>query len=319
VKLETIRGSGENRVTKEVTVPLDKLSKSCQSRVRQIAKLQPKIDELLAAAPESPADGMADAGGEYAVGRPRGMRGERGGYGYGGYGGYGSQGGEAAAEEPAAGDVGATTRPYSAAETQIDTGANDPDPLGFGELANEPPLDTSAGYGAVPPGVEGVSTGYSVGRPGGDAAAADAADPSQWAASYDAFLANFNPGLSAGGGSALDWGNLVDLRAMNDAAAEHARDRSADPERTQIREIADLMGEVRWQGSFAGIEPRAAGGPEVRFNLPPLPAPLKIRFIADESEAATFSQMRRGQPVQFTGRFDISTPNEIDVYVRLAN
>jgi hypothetical protein len=317
VKLETARGSGENRVTREVQVPVDKLSKACQNRVRRIAFLQPKLDELLAAAPDTPAEGMAGAGGEYAVGPPRGMRGERGGYGYGESGGYGSPTGDATAEDPAAGDVSATERPYSAAETQVDNGANDPDPLGFGELANEPPLDTSAGYGVVPPGVEGVPTGYEVGRPGGDPAAAGSADRSQWATSYDAFLANFTSTANQGG--SIDWGELADLQAMNDAAAEHSRDSSADPSRSNISDLANRLGEVRWQGMFIRVESQQAGGPLVVFNYRPLPDPLKIRFIADESEASAFSAMQRGQIVAFVGRFDIKTPNEIDVYIRQAN
>ena len=93
VKLATVRGSGANRVAREVTVPLEKLSKTSQSRVRQIAKVQEKLDELLAAGPgagrEGAADGGSEYGGEYGSGSGRGMRvGRPGDGGYGSYGGY---------------------------------------------------------------------------------------------------------------------------------------------------------------------------------------------------------------------------------------
>ena len=143
--------------------------------------------------------------------------------------------------------------------------------------------------------------------------------PAQWASTYDAFRANFTSTGSEGGAASIDWGHLADLRAMNEAAAEFARGSSADPNRIQISEIADRLGEVRWQGMFLRVEPQESGGPVVVFNYMPLPEPLKIRFIADESEANSFSELQRGQIVAFTGRFDIKTKNEIDVRIRLAS
>ena len=60
VRLEVSRGSGKDRIVKEVQVPVAKLSKACQSRVRQIARLQPKLDELVAAEAEADDDELAD-------------------------------------------------------------------------------------------------------------------------------------------------------------------------------------------------------------------------------------------------------------------
>ncbi|MEX2307831.1 MAG: hypothetical protein WD738_09585 [Pirellulales bacterium] len=58
VKLQMVRGRGADRVVQEKAVPVAKLSKTCQSRVRQIATLQKKLDELLVA--ESEADDGRD-------------------------------------------------------------------------------------------------------------------------------------------------------------------------------------------------------------------------------------------------------------------
>ena len=43
VKLRVIEGSGDDRVVKEVTIPLEKLSKVCQARVRRIDALSEKV------------------------------------------------------------------------------------------------------------------------------------------------------------------------------------------------------------------------------------------------------------------------------------
>src|SRR5690606_28054691 len=43
VKLEAARGRGQDRAVKLIQVPVEKLSTQCQSRVRQIARLQPKL------------------------------------------------------------------------------------------------------------------------------------------------------------------------------------------------------------------------------------------------------------------------------------
>jgi hypothetical protein len=62
VRLEVVRGSGKDRAVGEVQVPVDKLSRACQSRVRQIARLQPRLDELAAAEAEEDEENDAEGG-----------------------------------------------------------------------------------------------------------------------------------------------------------------------------------------------------------------------------------------------------------------
>jgi hypothetical protein len=67
VKLQVARGHGKDRTVKEISVPVEKLSKQCQSRVRQISRLQPKLDELITAeaeadnAQEQPGDSLSSS------------------------------------------------------------------------------------------------------------------------------------------------------------------------------------------------------------------------------------------------------------------
>jgi hypothetical protein len=96
VKLRVIRGSGDQRIIKDIEVPLEKLSKLCQSRVRQIAFLAEKVAEAAAAEAQAETDdggqpGLAESPTESreSFGRdraeperferqPGGVRGERG-------------------------------------------------------------------------------------------------------------------------------------------------------------------------------------------------------------------------------------------------
>ncbi len=77
VKIEAVRGSGANRVVKEIQVPVEKLSKTSQSRVRQIDTLQKKLDELAAAAPVGEAGETENLAAQYGEQGPP-MEDERG-------------------------------------------------------------------------------------------------------------------------------------------------------------------------------------------------------------------------------------------------
>lgn len=48
VTISVVKGSGATRSEKEVVVPVERLSKTCQSRVKQIETIQKKLDELIA-------------------------------------------------------------------------------------------------------------------------------------------------------------------------------------------------------------------------------------------------------------------------------
>ena len=84
VKLRVIQGVGDKRVVKDVTIPLEKLSKSCQARVRQIGVLSEKVAEAVAEEQEDEDEDETDGGGRGGEMRddqalaeePRGGRGQ---------------------------------------------------------------------------------------------------------------------------------------------------------------------------------------------------------------------------------------------------
>jgi len=62
VKLRVIEGSGDQRIVKEVTIPLEKLSKACQSRVRRISVLSEKVAAAIEAEKDAEKSDALDEG-----------------------------------------------------------------------------------------------------------------------------------------------------------------------------------------------------------------------------------------------------------------
>lgn len=132
VTLRIMRGKGAERTSDDKTVPVEKLSKECQSRVKQIDIAQKKIKEMAAklakdgntTIPASPSE---------TPGAP--MANERG-------------------AEPGAAGPGPDGPAVAAAPSapQPDPSTLEPDPLGFAEVPITPPA--APGPGELPPGVQ---------------------------------------------------------------------------------------------------------------------------------------------------------------------
>jgi hypothetical protein len=69
VKLRVIEGSGDQRVVKEVIIPLEKLSKICQARVRRIGGLSEKVAAAIAEATDLESEKDEGHAGEMPVDR----------------------------------------------------------------------------------------------------------------------------------------------------------------------------------------------------------------------------------------------------------
>jgi hypothetical protein len=133
------KGTGKDRATQEYDVPIEKLNKTSQSRVKQIDTLQKKLDELASAEPKSgeggAQPGVPEAGAE---GHGRAVRGR-----------YGrpAKGADATTAGPEGAQAPGPQPPAQAQAPAVDPSASEPDPLGFAEL---PPVSPGPGPGAGP-------------------------------------------------------------------------------------------------------------------------------------------------------------------------
>jgi hypothetical protein len=140
VKLSFAKGTGKDRVIKEVDIEVEKLNKTCQARVKQIDVLQKRLDEL-ATTGAAKGDSAGGHGGPEGPGAP--MAGERDAHPRNGRGPEGPSAGPGAPPpQPGA--------PPQAAAPEADPSASEPDPLGFAEL---PPVAPPAAV--APPGGPG--------------------------------------------------------------------------------------------------------------------------------------------------------------------
>jgi hypothetical protein len=157
------------------------------------------------------------------------------------------------------------------------------------------------------------------------ASGADASiDRTQWLTSYAAFRANFKFEANESGAKVFGWGELHDLKAASEAASTKpqrtVRDGEAPP--PVPAEALARVGEVQWEAPLIRAKPaKAAGGDsEVEFRLPPLPRPMKIRFLLDPQESfESWSKLPANEQVKFVGRFESAKPRAIVMRVRLNN
>lgn len=134
VTLRIMRGKGAERTSDDKTVPVEKLSKECQSRVKQIDIAQKRIKEMAAKLAK---DGNTTIPALPAENSGAPMTDER-----------GAEPG-AAGPGPSPGGPAAATAP---AAPEPDPSALEPDPLGFAEVPLAPPAAPIPGD--IPPGVQ---------------------------------------------------------------------------------------------------------------------------------------------------------------------
>jgi hypothetical protein len=331
VTIAVMKGSGADRTADEKTVPVDKLSKTCQVRVKQIDLLQKKLKEM-----------SAKAGPNGTPGAP--MTDERG-----------------ADPNGKGSDAGPSAPPGVA---PADPSASEPDPLGFAEVqltpvglppsatpgigpGGPPPGTPDPGPGSTPPSAppnssQRPASSSTEPQPGGSQVVTSDA----WQSDFEAFRANFKvcpagkarpsstllhvkPAGPAGsnGGSDIDFGRLDNFyhQARLSAAAFGWLEPQLSPvEKHRIlqEEHPKEFEDVTWQATF--IRLLANGGhPDITLTVPKLPEPLTIRFSFDSKHEPTtgaeWSQFKKGDRVSFKGRAFMENPTSVNVYVREPN
>jgi hypothetical protein len=295
----------------EATVPVAQLDKASQSRVKQIAATQKKLDELIAGGAKAdaaqpgetpgsdPGAPMVDERGvqppprqrQPAVRRPA----------------------RTVPDEPSAQPPATPDAPLATATAPADDG--DPDPLGFGELpANASPSVPNFGreFPATPTTVALPPDGVAL-RPKNPGAK----DQAAWRTDYEAFQA----ALTANASREFHQADLAAIQELKAAADVINKWQDAGPENEDARrEIAEKLteaGEFNWESTLTAADV-TSGDWTARLNLPPLPAPLSIVFMLDqENEPGNWQQFKAGDRVRFVGRFiDIRNGTDIVAAIR---
>lgn len=310
VKLSVARGSGKDRVVKEFDVEVEKLNKTCQSRVKQIDVLQKRLDEL-AAAVAAKGDGTGRPGGPEGPGAP--MTRERVAQPQAG---LGPEGAYAAPGGPPPGP----DAPPQAAAPEIDPSASEPDPIGFAEL---PPVTPTAAAG--PPAGPGspLPTSPEAGAPAPvPGKAGSSVDRKQWRTNVAAFAANISAGADPTGKPLVDWGELRELREMNDilVAQQGPEPPARSPEAESPVAISQRIGDVHWQLVIEKVDQAPGGLVTPTFQPVDVAKPVEFHITLDDTEdLQKWVRIPPGAKVNVTARLWIIEPYKVMAKVKLAD
>lgn len=301
VKLRTIRGTGKERAVKDVEIPLEKLSKSCQARVRTISILAEKI----ATAKEEEAKKAAeDADGAEASGGRGGERSES-----------ESLDGEMPADSRNGrgaidrGLVGMDSRELMAeSETRGGREGGAAESTNVGNSG--PPLPA-----ALPP-LPSTATSSTAAEPirsaePGDASEAvsplNAAQPyfpdnDPWRISYEAFRTAFEKDEDGIIATRERWSGVLNLQLFIPPELLQAQERGGPPAFVEVPRLAEV-GDFQWEGVVAQQPAPDANWAEV-LGLTPLAEPLKLELrLQDGGRGGNWQALQVGDTVRFVGRF----------------
>lgn len=290
VKLRIIQGTGRERVVKEVTIPLAKLSKTCQARVRQIHSLSTKLAEAKVEEEKRKAedkDGAPVDDGSAAT----------------------------EVEVPAEGPTGerdGTRRDRSGRRGEFEeasAGVNPEDALSVDPRAGSSEQTvSSAPLPAMSPGLPTTriaSATSTVTAGSSQEAAAVPTGPDDWRTSYDAFRANIQVQDQGHGLYTFEWGPM---QALQHAYEVNKRwEDFGDVGEEALAEIGaalNAVGEVTWEATLKAV-PTADGDWNPALDLPALPEPWELTFVLDEQQdPAVLATLKPGDRVRFAGRFE---------------
>jgi hypothetical protein len=155
----------------------------------------------------------------------------------------------------------------------------------------------------------------------GSSKAGGSGDQKQWKTNLAAFAANIKVGADPNGKPSVDWGELRELREMNDifVAQQSPEPPARSPEAESPAGISERIGDVHWQIVLDKVEDAPGGLVIPSFHPVDLAKPVEIRFVLDETDdAQKWAKLPPGAPVAVTARLSMTEPYKITAKVKLA-
>jgi hypothetical protein len=320
VTLRAVKGKGKDRVEREITVPVAKLSPQAQSRVQRIARFQPKLLKELEAAEQAAIEkedsdefrpGLNPEFREEGRPDPPPVPGRR-----------PSDRGNPAARPPAARVPPRPGQPTEGPrEPGVVQGVENPyggtQWIGRDQLVTDSRFRNNQPPEFNTPGGPGQRTGQP--PPPGEP---NLVDGSPWRTSYPELLRRIKVLEGDGQSPRIDltelglfgqqiernW-TLMQSLANQDVGTMLARSSEVLPE--------GVVGEVIWEAFL--VEPPKYPGSVVSLDLPSPPEPVQFQFFADDKlETGNWKQFKPGDRVRFIARLGpMATKPTINFHIRL--
>lgn len=282
VKLEAASGRGKDRVVHQKQIPFDRLSKQCQSRVRQISRLKPKMDELVLAEAKAQED------------EDKGEGGRR----------------DELEESPEGDDVEArdARRGYrSEIENELDQ-----------EVVGDSSRELTRESGREEIAMRPESFGRSALEPGESPVDRTQWRENPLAFQQNITLVPGPDGApEVDWGELHEVRALSEALKSISAPASVGRESSGGSQR--VADTAAEVGEITWEAPFMGLSTGLLGS-KPSFAVPPLAPPVSLQFVlADPDHREDWSKLQPGQLVRFHGQLKMTGPYAIVVWVRMSD
>ncbi len=149
-----------------------------------------------------------------------------------------------------------------------------------------------------------------------------AVDPKQWRNNFAAFAANINVGTDPSGKPLVNWGELRELREMNDIVVAQGTPGAPprSPEAETPAAISERLGDLHWQIVVDKVEEAPGGLVIPSFHPVDVTKPVEVHIVLDEGEdTRKWAKLAPGSPISVTTRLTISEPFKITAKVKLAD
>jgi hypothetical protein len=135
-----------------------------------------------------------------------------------------------------------------------------------------------------------------------------------------AFSAHLKSNTDPNGNEVVNWGEMTELREMNDVAiAKSAPGAAPESGAEQTEAISQRLGEMHWQLQLLRVV-RGPGPDDFnpQFVHVLVPNPLQMQFLLDEKEdRQKWAALAPGSTVKVAARLIINEPNKIVAKIRL--
>lgn len=155
----------------------------------------------------------------------------------------------------------------------------------------------------------------------GPSKAGGSADRKQWKTNLAVFTANIKAEADPSGKPSVDWGELRELREMNDifVAQQSPEPPVRSPEAESPAGISERIGDVHWQIVLDKVEDAPGGLVIPSFHPVDLAKPVEIHFVLDETDdAQKWAKLPPGAAVAVTARLSMTEAYKITAKVKLA-
>jgi len=151
--------------------------------------------------------------------------------------------------------------------------------------------------------------------------AGNSADRKQWRISLTSFAANISAGTDPSGKPLADWGELREVREMNDiAVAQRSPEPPArSPEAESPAAISERLGDLHWKVVVDKVDVAPGGLIIPSFHPVNVAQPVELHLALDDTEdVQKWAKLAPGTAVDVSARLSISEPYKVTAKVKLA-